>query len=173
MPPRRTFRLAFADVADGAVEQYRSIVLTTGNKSEMAGDTRRSTATWRRLRGAERHRQDAGVPARTSSQHAWASDPGALITRPPPPSSERTRPIDSLPPYDVLDAILEAYVEQHSSPAEIVARGMPPLTWLSRAPDQINEYKRRQRPWGSGSRREALARIGAIRSPRRGRSGSI
>src|SRR5262249_57451885 len=33
---------------------------------------------------------------------------------------------DSLPPYDTLDAILEAYVEEDLSPAEIVARGHAP-----------------------------------------------
>jgi len=56
---------------------------------------------------------------------------------------------DSLPPYDVLDAIVERYVEQDQSVAEIVAAGF-------RREDvdrivklvHINEYKRRQAPVG-------------------------
>ena len=52
---------------------------------------------------------------------------------------------DSLPPYDVLDAILEAYVEENLSPAEIVARGLAPehVAQVVRL-IKINEYKRRQ-----------------------------
>jgi NAD+ synthetase len=72
--------------------------------------------------------------------------PETVFTRAP---SAELRPDqtdqDSLPPYDVLDAILEAYVEQDRAPAEIVAQGLP-------ADDvrkvvrliKINEYKRRQ-----------------------------
>jgi len=56
---------------------------------------------------------------------------------------------DTLPPYPVLDAILEAYVEGDLSPAEIIARGY-------RASDvervvrmvRASEYKRRQSPIG-------------------------
>jgi NAD+ synthase/NAD+ synthase (glutamine-hydrolysing) len=52
---------------------------------------------------------------------------------------------DSLPPYDILDGILEAYVEQDLSPREIVAMGFPrdAVVRVVRL-IKINEYKRRQ-----------------------------
>jgi NH3-dependent NAD+ synthetase len=52
---------------------------------------------------------------------------------------------DSLPPYDALDGILEAYVEHDKSPAEIVALGFAPadVRKVVRL-IKINEYKRRQ-----------------------------
>jgi NAD+ synthase (glutamine-hydrolysing) len=56
---------------------------------------------------------------------------------------------DSLPPYDVLDAILEAYVEEDKGVADIIAAGFDPDTVkkVVRMVDQ-NEYKRRQGPIG-------------------------
>jgi NAD+ synthase (glutamine-hydrolysing) len=52
---------------------------------------------------------------------------------------------DALPPYDVLDGILEAYVEHDKSPADIVAQGYAPehVRNVVRL-IKINEYKRRQ-----------------------------
>lgn len=52
---------------------------------------------------------------------------------------------DTLPPYPVLDAILERYVEQQQSIAEIVRHGFPEETvrWVARRVD-LNEYKRAQ-----------------------------
>jgi NAD+ synthase (glutamine-hydrolysing) len=57
--------------------------------------------------------------------------PEAILTKPP---SAELRPdqkdTDSLPPYDVLDPILEAYVERYESPAQIAeAYGFLPSTW--------------------------------------------
>jgi len=56
---------------------------------------------------------------------------------------------DSLPPYDVLDAILEAYVENDMSPGEIIARGYPAAD-VKRVVQlvRVSEYKRRQAPIG-------------------------
>jgi NAD+ synthetase len=72
--------------------------------------------------------------------------PESTLTKPP---SAELRPDqkdeDSLPPYEVLDAILEAYVERHASMAEIIAEGFERA-----AVEQVvalidrNEYKRRQ-----------------------------
>ena len=71
--------------------------------------------------------------------------PERIITRPP---SAELRPDqtdqDSLPPYDVLDGIMERYMEHNESAGEIVAAGYPPeaveqVVRLIR----INEYKRR------------------------------
>ncbi len=76
--------------------------------------------------------------------------PSNILTRPP---SAELRPgqtdQDSLPPYEVLDAIIEAYMERDESPRDIIARGFPPadvrrvISLLKR-----NEYKRRQAPPG-------------------------
>jgi NAD+ synthase (glutamine-hydrolysing) len=69
-----------------------------------------------------------------------------------PPSAE-LRPgqldTDSLPPYEVLDEILEAYVEQDRSPAEIVREGFDAalVARVARLVDRA-EYKRRQAPPG-------------------------
>jgi NAD+ synthase (glutamine-hydrolysing) len=126
------------------------LVLATGNKSEMAvgyatlyGDMAGGfavikdvpktlvyeLAAYRNLLGP-----DAGpIPATT-------------ITRPP---SAELRPDqtdqDSLPPYDVLDAIIEAYVVRDESVQEIAARGLD-LRTVERVVAMIdqNEYKRRQ-----------------------------
>ena len=56
---------------------------------------------------------------------------------------------DSLPPYPILDAILEAYVENDASPEEIVARGYS-VEDVKRVVQlvRMSEYKRRQAPIG-------------------------
>jgi NAD+ synthase (glutamine-hydrolysing) len=127
--------------------KFGSIVLTTGNKSEMAvgyatlyGDMAGGFAVLKDISKTlvyrlSRYRNRLGrvIPER-------------IITRPP---SAELRPDqtdqDSLPPYDVLDGILEAYVEQDKSPAEIVAQGFAPdhVRKVVRL-IKINEYKRRQ-----------------------------
>ena len=72
--------------------------------------------------------------------------PSRIITRPP---SAELRPEqtdqDSLPPYDVLDPIIERYVEDDLSAEEIVAAGHDPAT-VARVIALIDraEYKRRQ-----------------------------
>jgi NAD+ synthase (glutamine-hydrolysing) len=76
--------------------------------------------------------------------------PQRIITRAP---SAELRPNqtdqDSLPPYGVLDAIIEAYVENDLGRAEIIAQGYA-LEDVSRVIAMIdrNEYKRRQSPVG-------------------------
>ena len=132
--------------------KFGAIVLTTGNKSEMAtgyctlyGDMAGGfavikdvaktlvyrLAVWKNAQGRE------VIPER-------------IITRPP---SAELRPDqkdqDSLPPYEVLDAILERYMEDDQSIEQIVAAGFDPadverVTRLIK----INEYKRRQAPVG-------------------------
>jgi len=127
--------------------KFGAIVLTTGNKSEMAvgyatlyGDMAGGFAVLKDISKTLvyrlcRYRNSLGrvIPER-------------IITRPP---SAELRPDqtdqDSLPPYDVLDAILEAYVEQDRSPAEIVAQGYDAeaVRKVVRL-IKLNEYKRRQ-----------------------------
>jgi NAD+ synthase (glutamine-hydrolysing) len=59
------------------------------------------------------------------------------------------RDTDTLPPYDVLDPILEAYVERDLASRDIVALGYDEATvrWVVEAVDR-SEYKRRQAPPG-------------------------
>jgi NAD+ synthase (glutamine-hydrolysing) len=76
--------------------------------------------------------------------------PRSVIEKPP---TAELRPnqldTDSLPPYDVLDPILEAYVEEDHSVEEIVAQGFDPAL-VERVVNMVdrNEYKRRQAPPG-------------------------
>jgi NAD+ synthase (glutamine-hydrolysing) len=112
-----------------------AIVLTTGNKSEMA--TGYCTLYGDMAGGFCRHQgrgQDPGLPAgepgRTASPRGVPTAapgpviPERIITRPP---SAELRPDqtdqDSLPPYEVLDAILARYMEEDQGIDDIVAAG--------------------------------------------------
>jgi NAD+ synthase (glutamine-hydrolysing) len=137
------------------------IVLTTGNKSEMSvgyatlyGDMAggfapikdcSKTLVYRLCRW--RNAQGRVIPQR-------------IIDRPP---SAELRPdqkdTDSLPAYEVLDPILEAFIEQDLSVHEIVARGFERDT-VVRVLEMVkrNEYKRRQAPPGVRISRRAFGR---------------
>ena len=124
-----------------------SMVLTTGNKSEMAvgyatlyGDMAGGFGVLKDISKTLVYRLCA------YRNGLGRVIPERIITR--PPSAElRADQIDqdSLPPYDALDAILEAYVEHDKSPADIVAMGYAP-EHVRRVVKliKINEYKRRQ-----------------------------
>ena len=124
-----------------------AILLSTGNKSELAvgyctlyGDMAGGlavlndvpkTLVYELARFANRAREV--IPASTIQK---------------PPSAElrpNQRDTDSLPPYDVLDPIIEAYVERSLSPDAIVHEGHDPaiVARVTRMID-VNEYKRRQ-----------------------------
>ncbi|MCK9985614.1 MAG: NAD+ synthase (glutamine-hydrolyzing) [Azoarcus sp.] len=128
-----------------------AIVLTTGNKSEMAtgyatlyGDMAGGFAVLKDL-----YKTFVFRLARWRNTLSPVI-PENIITRPP---SAELKPDqtdqDSLPPYEVLDAIIEAYMERDESPREIIAAGYPEaevrrtVAMLKR-----NEYKRRQAPVG-------------------------
>ncbi len=134
-----------------------SIVLTTGNKSEMAtgyctlyGDMAGGFAVIKDLAKTTvfrlAHWRNAHDPYGTCASPI----PERIITRPP---SAELRPDqkdqDSLPPYEVLDAILERYMENDGSVEDIVAAGYPRAD-VERVTKliKINEYKRRQAPVG-------------------------
>ncbi|MDQ6917047.1 MAG: NAD(+) synthase, partial [Pseudomonadota bacterium] len=127
--------------------KYRSIVLTTGNKSEMAVGY---ATLYGDMAGGFAVLKD--IPKTLVYRLAHYRNalgrviPERIITRPPSAElrAEQTDQ-DSLPPYDVLDAILEAYVEELLSPAEIVARGYSAadVAHVVRL-IKINEHKRRQ-----------------------------
>jgi len=128
-------------------------VLTTGNKSEIATGY---TTLYGDMAGGLAVIKD--VPktlvwdlARYRNRVAGREIiPQAVIDKPP---SAELRPdqldTDSLPPYDVLDPILKAYVEDDRSVDEIVASGHDEelVQRLVRMVDR-NEYKRRQAPPG-------------------------
>ena len=135
--------------------KFGSIVLTTGNKSEMAvgyctlyGDMAGGFAVIKDIAKTLVYR--LCVWRNGLEQPGRGVIPERIVTRPP---SAELRPDqkdqDSLPEYEVLDAILAAYVEQDQSPAEIIAGGISKdaveqVVGLIR----INEYKRRQSPVG-------------------------
>jgi len=133
------------------------LVLTTGNKSELAtgystlyGDSAGGfgpikdvpkTLVWElsRWRNAEAELQGATPPIPENS-----------ITK--PPSAELApgqMDTDSLPPYDVLDALLDDYVEKDMGTAELIAAGHDPAL-VERVVRMVDaaEYKRRQYPPG-------------------------
>jgi NAD+ synthase (glutamine-hydrolysing) len=137
------------------------ILLTTGNKSEMAvgyatlyGDMAGGYAPIKDLPktmvyALARYRNSAApvIPQRVLER---------------PPSAELKpdqKDQDSLPPYDVLDPILEMYVEQDISVEEIVAAGFDGET-VQRVATMVNrnEYKRRQAPPGVRVTRRAFGR---------------
>jgi NAD+ synthase (glutamine-hydrolysing) len=86
--------------------------------------------------------------------------PQRVIDRPPSAELRHDqKDSDSLPAYDVLDAILEAFIEEDLSVDEIVARGFDRTT-VGRVLDMVkrNEYKRRQAPPGVRVSRRAFGR---------------
>jgi NAD+ synthetase len=127
--------------------KFGHLLLTTGNKSELAvgyctiyGDMCGGLAVISDL-----------PKMRVYELSRWINRDREIIpwnTIDKPPSAE-LRPDqkdqDTLPPYEILDAILELYVEQHLSAEEIVARGHEEhlVRWIQRRVD-LNEWKRQQ-----------------------------
>lgn len=131
------------------------LVLTTGNKSEIAvgystlyGDMAGGFDVLKDVSKTLVYR----LARYRNSQEAEGREviPAEVIDR--PPSAELApgqRDQDSLPDYDTLDRILELYVEQDFSAAEIIGSGFPEqeVRHVLRLVD-LNEYKRRQAPIG-------------------------
>ena len=127
--------------------KLNALLLTTGNKSELAvgyctlyGDMSGGLAVI------------SDVPKTLVYRISeWLNRAGEVIPRAiidKQPSAELRpdqRDTDSLPPYEVLDAILEAYVEEGQGLREIIARGFEEETaaWILKMVD-LNEYKRLQ-----------------------------
>ena len=151
----------------GISNKTGKMVLTTGNKSEMAvgyatlyGDMAGGFAPIKDCSKLLVYRLAAWRNAQGAAPPAGRVIPQRVIDRPP---SAELRPdqkdSDSLPPYEVLDPILEAFIEDDLSVEEIVARGFERAT-VSRVLDlvQRNEYKRRQAPPGVRVSRRAFGR---------------
>jgi len=129
------------------------LVLTTGNKSEMATGY---TTLYGDMAGGFAVIKD--VPKTLvyklvkyrNEQAGFDLIPAAIIEKPP---SAELRPdqkdVDSLPPYEVLDPILTAYVEEDKSVDQIVALGFDKAVVQKTAKlVDRSEYKRRQAPPG-------------------------
>ena len=128
--------------------KFGSLVLTTGNKSEMAvgyctlyGDMVGALAVIGDL-----------VKTRVYAICRWLNRereiiPPAIIEKPP---SAELRPgqkdTDSLPPYETLDPILEAYVERYETPESIAEKNGFPLELVQQVVRLVerSEYKRQQ-----------------------------
>ena len=141
----------------GLSNQHGHLVLACGNKSELAtgystiyGD---AVGTYAPIKDLPK----TLVWEVSRWRNAWAQEQGqqppipeGVIDKPP---SAELRPgqldSDSLPPYDLLDGILDAYVERDLGSAEVIAEGFDPevvervVTLVDKA-----EYKRRQYPPG-------------------------
>ncbi len=130
------------------------LVLTTGNKSEMAvgystlyGDTAGGFAV---IKDCPKTLVYELARHRNARSQDGAPIPESIIDRAP---SAELRPdqldADSLPPYDVLDPILDGYIEDDLGHEALVLRGFDPedvdrvISMVDRA-----EYKRRQAPPG-------------------------
>jgi NAD+ synthetase len=129
--------------------KFNHLLLTTGNKSEIAvgyctlyGDMCGGlavisdvpkTTVWKLARWINRHAGKELIP-----RNSIEKVPSAELR---PNQTDQ----DSLPPYEVLDAILERYVENEEGPAQIIAAGFDPAT-VTRVIKLIDrsEYKRRQ-----------------------------
>ncbi len=129
--------------------KFNWIVLTTGNKSEMAtgyatlyGDMAGGYAVIKDVPKTLVYR----LAKWRNATAGRVIIPESVITKPP---SAELKPgqfdQDSLPPYDILDPILQAYVEEDRTADEIVALGFDPAT-VRRIIGLVdrNEYKRRQ-----------------------------
>ncbi len=128
--------------------KFGALVLTTGNKSEMAvgyctlyGDMVGALAVIGDL-----------VKTRVYAVCHWLNRereiiPAAVLSKPP---SAELRPgqmdTDSLPPYEVLDPIVEAYVERYETPEQIAAERGFPLHLVQQVVRLVerSEYKRQQ-----------------------------
>jgi NAD+ synthase len=140
--------------------KFGPMVLTTGNKSEMSvgyatlyGDMCGGYNVLKDVYKTEVFRlsrwRNANVPKNALGPNGPVM-PENVITR--PPSAELRadqKDEDSLPPYEILDRILEALVEQEMSFEQVISKGYEPVT-VKRIEQLLymSEYKRRQAPPG-------------------------
>jgi NAD+ synthase (glutamine-hydrolysing) len=131
--------------------KHGRLLLATGNKSEMAvgyatlyGDMCGAYAPLKDVYKTVVYRLSQWRNS-IEGEGGWAIPP-AVIERPPSAElRDNQTDQDSLPPYDILDAILTHFIEDEESQAEIAARGYDPET-VRRVVRLVlvNEFKRRQ-----------------------------
>jgi NAD+ synthase (glutamine-hydrolysing) len=127
--------------------KHGPMVVATGNKSEMAAGY---ATLYGDMVGGYAVLKDV-FKTLVYELARWRNKDGEMIPQnsiDKPPSAELRpdqRDSDSLPPYEVLDAILERYIEDDRSAADIITEGYDPalVSQVVRMVDQ-NEYKRRQ-----------------------------
>ena len=161
------FRGTEADVAEENIQsrirgnvlmaisnKFGWLVLATGNKSEFAmgyatlyGDMSGGFAVIKDVPKTmvyelARWRNEHGQPREVISQAVFEKPPSAEL-------KQDQKDQDTLPPYEVLDPMVKAYVEEDRSFQEMVAMGSDPMAvkQVMAAVDR-NEYKRRQAPPG-------------------------
>jgi NAD+ synthase (glutamine-hydrolysing) len=140
------------------------LVLTTGNKSETAtgystlyGDTAGGFAPIKDLPKTVVY----ALARRLNDVAARERIPASIIERPPSAElREDQRDDQALPPYEALDPVLEAYVEDDLGPAEIAELGLGSAELAARVARLVDtaEYKRRQNPPGLKLRAKAFGR---------------
>jgi NAD+ synthase (glutamine-hydrolysing) len=135
--------------------KFSHLLLTTGNKSELAvgyctlyGDMAGGLAVVSDVPKTMIYELARWINSHYSSP---LGSKGEIIPRPTiekAPSAElkpNQKDQDTLPPYEILDQILQLYVEENLSARDIIARGFDEKTvrWVQRRVD-LNEYKREQ-----------------------------
>lgn len=147
----------------GLTNKFGWLVLTTGNKSEAAvgystlyGDTAGAYAVIKDV-----YKLDVYALCRRFNERAGREViPESVITKPP---SAELRPDQrddqSLPPYEDLDPLLEAYIEGDRTVDELIEMGFDDATVkrITRLVD-ISEFKRRQTPLGARVSKKAFGR---------------
>ena len=135
--------------------KFGHLVLSTGNKSELAvgyctiyGDMAGGLAVISDVPKTMVYELARWINSDDSSRsgHRREIIPRSTIDK--PPSAElkpNQKDQDTLPPYEILDQILQLYVEENLSARDIIARGFDEKTvrWVQRSVD-LNEYKREQ-----------------------------
>lgn len=147
----------------GLTNKFGWLALTTGNKSEAAvgystlyGDTAGAYAVIKDV-----YKLDVYALARRFNERAGREViPEAVITK--PPSAElrpNQRDDQSLPPYEELDPLLEAYIEGDRTMVELIDMGFDEATVkrITRLVD-ISEFKRRQTPLGARVTKKGFGR---------------
>ncbi|XOZ33471.1 NAD+ synthase [Halomonadaceae bacterium KBTZ08] len=141
--------------------KFGSLVLTTGNKSELAVGY---STLYGDMAGGFSVLKDVSKTlvyqlSRWRNHHE-AVIPQRIIDR--PPSAELApdqKDEDSLPPYEVLDRILALYVEEEVGAEAIIAEGYDrDEVWRAVRLVDVNEYKRRQAPIGTRITRRGFGR---------------
>jgi NAD+ synthase (glutamine-hydrolysing) len=144
--------------------QHGLLVLTTGNKSETAvgyttlyGDSAGGFAPIKDVPKTLVFALSRYVNEQAGSELI----PVSIIERPPSAElRDDQRDDQSLPPYEQLDPLIEAYVEDDLSPEEIARRGLATLEVAQRVARLVDlaEYKRRQAPPGIKVHHKAFGR---------------
>ncbi len=137
--------------------KFGHLLLTTGNKSELAvgyctlyGDMAGGFAPISDVPKMMVYKLSRWINEQARAKQQTPPIPEGSLTKPPSAELRANQTDqDTLPPYEILDPIMRAYVEQGKSRREIIATGFDEKTvdFVLRRID-LNEYKRKQAPPG-------------------------